>query len=539
MLAAAEVAVERVDQLFVIKHILATSKSYLDKLKDKNNRNMAELYHAMIWEVYQTLANRVKGSHFETKEAQAYLLWGQALLKLARTYFVPDANLGKDEYLKCLTLSMEKFNQSAKILERTGLAQSRVGEYVHALAGQGYCSLMKARIAPDEEMRKVLLNNSRNVLKIGYNKMHKNPNIAYNLACISALLDEPEHCKMWLDTAMEFGTLPESTYIAEDPDLAKYSSHTWFMNLLYRGPFKHYSISQRNPFMLDRESLYRVREFSDMNCSYSPSYKRLKGAIESAQAAPKEVAKPVVVEEKPKPEPPKPQEQPKPVAKPVEVPKPQEQPKPQNNDWMTMSIVNDLVQFDEELNKLQASLIREGHSVSTVKQMLMEVWRGKTATQADKERINTQRVRLNQRLKLAGLAEKREIPGDGNCQMYSVSDQLFDNINYGKYVREKAIDWLRKNKSWKLPNGAEMGDFVHDKSWDAYCDEMARDGIWGDHLTLVAIAEVFGARIRIVSSVEGDNYMTEIDPTVIKTQKMILISHYAEFHYGSLKVANQ
>lgn len=59
----------------------------------------------------------VKGSNYETKEAQAYLLWGQALLKLARTYFVPDANLGKDEYLKCLTLSMEKFNISAKILD--------------------------------------------------------------------------------------------------------------------------------------------------------------------------------------------------------------------------------------------------------------------------------------------------------------------------------------------------------------------------------------------------------------------------------------
>jgi len=246
-------------------------------------------------------------------------------------------------------------------------------------------------------MRKVLLNNSKQILKIGYNKMQKNPNIAYNLACISALLDEPEHCKMWLDTAMEFGTLPDSAYIAEDPDLAKYSNHTWFMNLLYRGPFKHYSISQRNPFMLDRESLYRVREFSDMNCSYSPSYKRLKHAIESAQAVPKEAAKPAAHVEPQKPQ----------IAA-----KPQEQPKPaQNNDWMTMSIVNDLVQFDEELNKLQASLIREGHSVSTVKQMIMEVWRGKTATQADKERINAQRVRLNQRLKLAGLAEKREVPG--------------------------------------------------------------------------------------------------------------------------------
>ena len=60
----------------------------------------------------------VKGSHFETKEPQAYLLWGQALLKLARTYFVPDSNLGKDEYLKCLTLSMEKFNVCARLLER-------------------------------------------------------------------------------------------------------------------------------------------------------------------------------------------------------------------------------------------------------------------------------------------------------------------------------------------------------------------------------------------------------------------------------------
>jgi len=60
MLAAAEAAVERVDQLFVIKHILSTSKAYLDKLKDKNNRNMAELYHTMIWEVHQTLANRGK-----------------------------------------------------------------------------------------------------------------------------------------------------------------------------------------------------------------------------------------------------------------------------------------------------------------------------------------------------------------------------------------------------------------------------------------------------------------------------------------------
>jgi len=35
-----------------------------------------------------------------------------------------------------------------------------------------------------------------------------------------------------------------------------------------------------------------------------------------------------------------------------------------------------------------------------------------------------------------------------------------------------------------------MHDFVHDKTWAEYCDELARDGIWGDHLTLSAAAEV-------------------------------------------------
>jgi hypothetical protein len=284
-------------------------------------------------------------------------------------------------------------------------------------------------------VRKALLNNSKTVLKSAYNRMPTNPNIAYNLACISALLHEPEHCKMWLDTAMEFKTLPDANYIAEDPDLAQYAQQQWFMNLLYRGPFKHYSISQRNPFMLDRESLYRVREFSDMNCSYSPSYKRLKNAVESAQPVHgiqpglKEGIKPGASEQ-PKVVPPvQPivqQQKNDANVKPAEFSPPKNSAENKNhahnnnpsnnkpapsNDWMTMSIVTDLVQFDEELNKLQASLIREGHSVSTVKQMIMEVWRGKTATQADKERINQQRVRLNQRLKLAGLAEKREIPG--------------------------------------------------------------------------------------------------------------------------------
>lgn len=118
--------------------------------------------------------------------------------------------------------------------------------------------------------------------------------------------------------------------------------------------------------------------------------------------------------------------------------------------------------------------------------------------------------------------------------MHAVSDQLYDTIERSKEVRKIVVEWLRKNKNWKLPNESILHEFVHDKPWEEYCNVMEKDGCWGDHLTLLAISEIFGAVISIMSSVEGDNFITEIHPTNKKTNKVILLSHYAEFHYGSL-----
>jgi hypothetical protein len=36
--------------------------------------------------------------------------------------------------------------------------------------------------------------------------------------------------------------------------------------------------------------------------------------------------------------------------------------------------------------------------------------------------------------------------------------------------------------------------------------------MWGNHVTLVAISEIFGATICIISSADNTNYITEIDP---------------------------
>lgn len=193
---------------------------------------------------------------------------------------------------------------------------------------------------------------------------------------------------------------------------------------------------------------------------------------------------------------------------------------------------------EKQYGQLQSSLIESGFSIKRLLEVFswLPVSSGILQAQPEEENehVKKQKQRLQQRLELYQLKPKREIPGDGNCQMHAVSDQLYDTIDRSKEVRKVVVDWLRKNKNWKLPNESILHEFVHDKPWEEYCAQMEKDGCWGDHLTLLAISEIWGAVISIMSSVEGDNFITEIHPTKTKSTKVILLSHYAEFHYGSL-----
>eukprot|EP01132_Coremiostelium_polycephalum_P003572 gene3572-4451_t len=142
--------------------------------------------------------------------------------------------------------------------------------------------------------------------------------------------------------------------------------------------------------------------------------------------------------------------------------------------------------------------------------------------------------RLSERLELYMLKNSKEIPGDGNCQMHALSDQIYGDLNHSFEIRKTIVDWLRKNKDFSFPNGATLHQFVNG-SWEDYCDEMSKSGVWGDHLTLLAAAEIFGSKISIISSVEStSHFFIEIIPTKIQKDKVILLSHYSEFHYGSL-----
>jgi len=131
---------------------------------------------------------------------------------------------------------------------------------------------------------------------------------------------------------------------------------------------------------------------------------------------------------------------------------------------------------------------------------------------------------LNQRLRAYGLKEKK-IKGDGNCQFRSISDQLFGTPERYAEVRKMVITQLvMKQEEYEV--------FVPD-DYETYVRKMARDGEWGDHLTLKAASDVYGRRMCILSSYEK-NFLIEITPLEVKHPRVLWLSFWAEVHYNSI-----
>ncbi|CAH1271093.1 Hypp4559 [Branchiostoma lanceolatum] len=149
--------------------------------------------------------------------------------------------------------------------------------------------------------------------------------------------------------------------------------------------------------------------------------------------------------------------------------------------------------------------------------------------------------RLTMHVAESGLTFRDEVPKDGNCMFHAVCDQLFrterDGIGHVE-LRKLAVDFL-KDRPYN-DNGDHLSVFVQDQSWEDYLDTMSRDGTWGDHIVLQAIADKFGHDVSIVSSVEAKNYVTILTPssrTLARHDTPLLLGHYAENHYASLDVA--
>ncbi|XP_047083016.1 OVARIAN TUMOR DOMAIN-containing deubiquitinating enzyme 9-like [Lolium rigidum] len=137
--------------------------------------------------------------------------------------------------------------------------------------------------------------------------------------------------------------------------------------------------------------------------------------------------------------------------------------------------------------------------------------------------------RLSDRLKLYELVEHK-VKGDGNCQFRALSDQLYQTPDHHEFVREQIISQLKSNR--------DAYDGYVPMAYDEYLDKVSRNGEWGDHVTLQAAADKYGVKIFVMTSFKDTCYI-EIQPKVVKSNKVVLLSFWAEVHYNSISPQNE
>ena len=69
---------------------------------------------------------------------------------------------------------------------------------------------------------------------------------------------------------------------------------------------------------------------------------------------------------------------------------------------------------------------------------------------------------------------------------------------------------------------------------DRYLKDMSKDGTWGDHIVLVALANALGKTIRVVTSLDSDCYEIVVE-SESQHGAPLLLGHLSGNHYVSLE----
>uniref|UniRef100_A0A803MMM9 ubiquitinyl hydrolase 1 n=1 Tax=Chenopodium quinoa TaxID=63459 RepID=A0A803MMM9_CHEQI len=128
------------------------------------------------------------------------------------------------------------------------------------------------------------------------------------------------------------------------------------------------------------------------------------------------------------------------------------------------------------------------------------------------------------RLQVYGLFEVK-VSGDGNCQFRALSEQMFKSPDYHKLVRKEVVKQLKEHRSL-YENYVPM-------KYKHYYKKMAKNGEWGDHITLQAAADKFAVKICLLTSFR-DTCFIEIVPQYQAPKRDAWLSFWSEVHYNSL-----
>lgn len=86
------------------------------------------------------------------------------------------------------------------------------------------------------------------------------------------------------------------------------------------------------------------------------------------------------------------------------------------------------------------------------------------------------------------------IEGDGNCLFRAMSDQLYGDHGamHGR-IRCQVVNYMKQNSAYfSMFLGSEFGE-----TWSSYLNRMAKDGVYGDNVEIVAFANCYHVNVVI------------------------------------------
>eukprot|EP01098_Paradermamoeba_levis_P006819 TRINITY_DN2838_c0_g1_i1.p1 TRINITY_DN2838_c0_g1~~TRINITY_DN2838_c0_g1_i1.p1 ORF type:complete len:464 (-),score=125.21 TRINITY_DN2838_c0_g1_i1:56-1255(-) len=145
--------------------------------------------------------------------------------------------------------------------------------------------------------------------------------------------------------------------------------------------------------------------------------------------------------------------------------------------------------------------------------------------------------RLQQRLEAYGNRMSGKVHYlESNCQFEAVAHQLFQDAKFADQVRMNVSTWLLNNPTYCVPNGQELSKYLcAGLTWQQYCQGMASPACWGDNVTLIAVAEVYQAKIVIITSIVGNQFVIEITPSQWNSNKIIKLCQIMDVYFESLQ----
>ena len=176
-----------------------------DLAKMKEGKEAEKLFN-LAFEKYEAALNIKPDKH------EALYNWGTALSDLAK--------MKEGEKVENLfNLAFEKYESALKIKPN----------YHEALDNWGSALYDLAKMKEGEEAQQ-LLSESRTKLLLA--EQIKTGSGAYNLACISALLNDDESCRKWLELSYESESIPDVEHLNSDSDLDNVRETSWFREII-------------------------------------------------------------------------------------------------------------------------------------------------------------------------------------------------------------------------------------------------------------------------------------------------------------------